>query len=103
MNRESKIMSLPLWLYVIGLIFYVYLFVTILNFSAENPGNILLAGMYFIEFGVHEASHIVVMFLPAILVAAAGSVGEVSFVLLLLYACIRNISRISRHASLGCG
>lgn len=45
--------------------------------------------MYFIDFGVHEASHIVTFFLPAIFTAAAGSVGEICFTLLLLYATIK--------------
>ena len=45
--------------------------------------------MYLIDFGVHEVSHLVVFFLPAIFVAAAGSIGEVSFTLLLLFATLK--------------
>ncbi|MGB3946179.1 MAG: hypothetical protein WBK76_05080 [Candidatus Saccharimonadales bacterium] len=86
---NNKVMPLPLWLYVLGLVLFMYLFFTILRFSADTPGNILLAGMYFIEFGVHEASHLIVMFLPPVLVAAAGSVGEISFVALMTYAAVK--------------
>jgi hypothetical protein len=90
MNKsEPKFMPLPSWLYIIGWIFFVYLFISILNFSVEGPSNPLVAGMYFIDFGVHETSHIVVAFLPAIFVAAAGSIGEVSFTLLLLFATLK--------------
>ncbi len=45
--------------------------------------------MYLINFGVHEVSHIILFFLPAIYVAAAGSIGEVSFTALLLVATLR--------------
>lgn len=88
-NSSSKFMPLPIWLYIVGLIFFIYLFVAILGFSAENSHNPLLTGMYLINFGVHEASHIIVMFLPAIFVAAAGSIGEVGFTFLLVVAAIK--------------
>lgn len=84
-----KFMPHAAWLYVIGWALYVYLFVSILSFSAENSHNIILSGMYFIDFGVHEASHLAVFFLPPILVAAAGSLGEMSFTVLLLYAALK--------------
>lgn len=45
--------------------------------------------MYFVQFGVHEASHIVFGFLPAIIVAAAGSIGEIVFGSLIVYAAFR--------------
>lgn len=86
---KSKFMPLPTWLYVIMWIFFVYLFVQLLSFRAENANNIVLSGMYFINFGVHEASHIVLMWAPTIMVAAAGSIGEVSFTLLLLAATLK--------------
>lgn len=88
-TKEKTIMSLPLWVYIIGWVFFVYLFIQILSFRAEDSSNILLSGLYFIEFGVHEVSHIVVAFLPQILVALAGSVGEISFTILILYATIK--------------
>lgn len=82
-------MSLPLWAYIIGWAVFVYLFVQILSFRAEAASNILLSGLYFIEFGVHEASHLIVAFLPQIFVAAAGSIGEIGFTVLILYATIK--------------
>ena len=78
-----------LWLYVPLWFAFVYLFVAILGFDANSNTNIVLGGMYFIEFGVHEASHIVTAFLPSIFTAAAGSIGEVSFTILLAVAVFR--------------
>lgn len=86
---DSKFMPLPIWLYVIGWGIFLYLFVSILHFSADNSNNLILSGMYFVEFGVHEASHLIVFFLPSILVAAAGSLGEMSFTLLMLFAALK--------------
>jgi hypothetical protein len=82
-------MSLPLWVYIIGWICFVYLFIQILSFHAEDSHNILLSGLYFIEFGVHEASHLIVAFLPSLWVAAAGSIGEIAFTVLILVATIK--------------
>ncbi|MES2631059.1 MAG: hypothetical protein V4611_03815 [Patescibacteria group bacterium] len=86
---KTKFMPNPLRLYIVGWIFFVYLFTQILNFTAANSGNILLSGLYFVEFGVHEASHLAVFFLPAIFVAAAGSIGEIAFTFLILFATIK--------------
>jgi hypothetical protein len=91
-NSQPKLMSLPIWLYVIGWLFFLYLFVSMLSFSAENSNNLILSGMYFIDFGVHEASHMIVFFLPTIFVAAAGSIGEMSFTLLMLFAALKGKS-----------
>lgn len=79
-------MPLPTWLYVIGWFAFLYLYVLLLSFSATAPNNIVVSGMYFVNFGVHEASHMAVGFLPQIWVAMAGSAGELGFTLLLLYA-----------------
>ena len=88
-SSQPKFMPLPIWLYIIGWGFFLYLFVSLLQFTAENSNNLILSGMYFIDFGVHEASHLAVFFLPAIFVAAAGSIGEMSFTLLLLFAALK--------------
>lgn len=88
-ESTPKFMPLPMWLYGVGWIFFLYLFVSILHFTAENSNNIILSGMYLVDFGMHELSHIVVSFLPTIFVAAAGSIGEVSFTLLLLYVALK--------------
>ncbi|MDB5179779.1 MAG: hypothetical protein JWN12_411 [Candidatus Saccharibacteria bacterium] len=87
---QSKLkLKYPLWLYILGLIFFVYLFSQILGFRADDSHNIFLTGLYFVEFGVHEASHIVTAFLPSIATAAAGSIGEVLFTVLILVATIK--------------
>jgi len=74
---------IPLWL------LFAYMFIRIIGFKAESSSGILLGPLYFIEFGVHEASHIIVGFLPAILVAAAGSFGEMTFTWLIVLAAWR--------------
>lgn len=88
-QSKPSFMSLPLWLYIVGWGFFLYLFISILSFTAENSSNFILSGMYLIDFGVHEASHMLTSFLPSILVASAGSIGEVSFTLLLLFATLK--------------
>ena len=84
-------MALPrsIWLYLLCEALFIYLFASILQFSIEDNHNWILAGMYLIEFGVHEVSHIVVAFLPSIWVAAAGSIGEIGFTLLVLFATLK--------------
>lgn len=88
-NKNTKFMPHSLWLYILGWLFFLYLFTQILSFNLENSNNILLSGLYFIEFGVHEASHLIFFFLPAIFVAAAGSVGQLAFTLLILAATLK--------------
>jgi hypothetical protein len=77
------------WFYLLLWLFFVYLFTQILGFSSNTNSNIVLGGMYFIEFGVHEVSHLVTAFLPPILCATAGSIGEVSFTVLMAVAAYR--------------
>lgn len=88
-NTNKQKLPLSLWLYIPLWVFFVYLYIQILFFTAETPQNILLSGMYFIEFGVHEASHLFAIFLPHIFTAAAGSVGEVTFTILIVVAALR--------------
>lgn len=88
-TSNNQKLPLSLWLYIPLWIFFVYLYIQILFFSAENSQNILLSGLYFIEFGVHEASHLVFFFLPSIITAAAGSIGEISFTLLIVFAALK--------------
>ncbi|HUO62005.1 MAG TPA: hypothetical protein VMT96_00955 [Candidatus Bathyarchaeia archaeon] len=78
-----------LWFYVPLWLLFVYLYFQILAIGPNGSGNIILGGMYFVEFGVHEASHMVTAFLPSILCAAAGSIGEMTFTWLLAYAAFR--------------
>lgn len=78
--------SILLWL------FFVYLYIQILGFYQGNITNPILGGMYFIQFGVHEVSHLVFMFLPPILTAAAGSLSEIVFTSLIVVAAIKGKS-----------
>ena|ERR1700757_879448 len=78
-----------LWIYIPLWIFFVYLYIQILFFNTNDNTNLILGGMYFIDFGVHEASHLVFAFMPPIITAAAGSLGEMSFTFLLAYAAFR--------------
>lgn len=70
-------------------LFFVYLYWQILHFYQGNITNPILAGMYLVQFGVHEVSHIIFSFLPAVLTAAAGSFGEVAFTILIVIAAVR--------------
>lgn len=85
-------LKLPTWIYVISFVFFVYLFVQIYNFHAESSINVIVRGMYMLNLGIHEMSHIIFMFLPNILVALAGSIGEIAFAILLLFAIIKSKS-----------
>jgi len=89
---KNNFMLLPLWLYIVGWIFFVYLFTQIIGFKAEDSNNLFINGLYFIGFGIHEASHIVFSFAPPILVAAAGSIGELIFSVLLLFVTLKSKS-----------
>lgn len=82
-TRRALWLYLPLWLC------FAYLLVQILGFQAGMPQNIVISGMYFIEFGVHEVSHLIAGFLPGILVAAAGSIGEITFTILIVIAALK--------------
>lgn len=91
-NNDKKFMPLSLWVYVALWLFFVYLYVYIVQFNVETSSNLIINGLYFVQFGVHEASHIVVAFLPAILVAAAGSFGEIAFTCLIIFAAWKSRS-----------
>jgi hypothetical protein len=79
----------PLIWHTLLWLFFAYLFTQILGFNQGNISNPILGGMYFIEFGVHEAGHIVFGFLPPVAVAAAGSLSEIAFTGLLVFATFR--------------
>lgn len=86
---DTKLMTQPLWVYIGCWLFFLYLYIQLLSFSVVNPNNLLLSGLQFIDFGVHEVSHLIVFFLPSILVAAAGSIGEIGFTILILIATLK--------------
>jgi hypothetical protein len=87
--KQKSIFSQSLWLYVPLWLFFIYLYIQILQVSANGSDNLIISGMTFIQFGVHEASHIVTAFLPAILCASAGSCGELLFTILIVIATVR--------------
>lgn len=91
-TSDPKFMPLPTWLYVIGWGAFLYIFISICNFDSQNADNLLVIGLYSINFGVHEAAHIALMFLPRIFVSAAGSLAEIAFALLLLLAAFKGKS-----------
>jgi hypothetical protein len=88
MKPQTKTNS-SAWPYVLLWLFFVYLYSQIIGFYQGDVSNIFLGGLYFIQFGVHEAAHIVFGFLPAVFVAAAGSVSEVVFTALVAFAGFR--------------
>ncbi len=77
------------WSYILLWLFLVYLYFQIVGFYQGNISNIFVGGLYFVQFGVHEAAHIVFGFLPPVFVAAAGSVSEVVFTGLVAFAGFR--------------
>jgi hypothetical protein len=83
LSNKSPWLYIPLWLV------FLWLYVQILGFQAEDSHNLILSGLYFIEFGVHEVSHVIASFLPSIFVAAAGSIGEITFTILIVVAAIK--------------
>lgn len=91
MQNEQHFFRLraPLWLYIVLWLFFAYLYVVILSYRAEASDNLVLSALYLVEFGVHEISHLVVAFLPPVLVAAAGSAGEVTFTWLIVWAAVK--------------
>ncbi len=88
-SQKSYFRDKSIWLYIVLWLFFTYLFVQILSFRADDSHNFLLSGLYFVEFGVHEVSHVIASFLPPVLTAAAGSIGEVSFTILIVAAAVK--------------
>jgi len=86
---DKQAMSLPIMLYIVGWVFFVYLFVQLFNYGLAEQNNLLVSGLAFINFGIHEVSHLVVFFLPTLIVAAAGSFGEIAFPALVMALAIR--------------
>ena len=70
-------------MYILLWVFFLYLYIQTLGLQPNGSApNIILAALGVVDFGIHEISHIVFGFLPSIGVAAAGSIGEVSFTVL---------------------
>ena len=75
--------------YALLWLFFVYLYVQIFSFHQANITNPILAGLYLIQFGVHEISHLLFAFLPDVLTAASGSLSEIVFTSLIVLAALR--------------
>ncbi|MBI3494474.1 hypothetical protein HY004_00625 [Candidatus Saccharibacteria bacterium] len=88
-NTNKQKLPLSLWLYIPLWVLFVFLYIQILFFTPSSPQNFILGFLYFIEFGVHEASHLAFAFFPSIITAAAGSIGEVMFTLLVIIAALK--------------
>jgi hypothetical protein len=92
MQSKPKYYTSSVWLYIFLWIFFVYLFIQILSFNQGDISNVLLAGLYFILYGIHEASHIITAFMPAIVTAASGSISEILFTGTLVVIALRSKS-----------
>jgi len=75
----------PLWL--LG----VYAFVKLLDFNSEDLPWILAIPQA-VDFCLHEMSHIVLAFMPAVITAAAGSCSELLLGSALIYAALKERS-----------
>jgi hypothetical protein len=78
-----------LWAYAGLWLFFAYQYVQALRFDPEEGTTFFINVLHFLQFGVHEISHLAVMLLPALLVAMAGSFGETAFTVLVVVAALR--------------
>lgn len=92
MNKEvnQKFMPLPLIIYIIGWLYFAYLFNIIYNFKSIGSSDLVVTGMFYLDLLMHEGSHFMTMFLPQIYNAAAGSIGAMLIAILALVSTIRS-------------
>jgi hypothetical protein len=74
---------LPAWL------FGAYLFYQLLGFSYDRQMPFIVLVPYSFDFFLHEMAHIILGFLPSVLVAAAGSLSELSLGSLLIFGAFK--------------
>lgn len=87
MEKNKRDDSIPIWLYVAGWVLLIYLVLYIYGITGGWLGDVLIMTVVqFATIGLHEGSHLLAMALsmPRIPVIAAGTVGEMGFVLLCL-------------------
>lgn len=87
MNKNKYSNEVPVWLYDVCLVLLIYLFLYVFKIATGWLGDVLIVSvMQFATIGLHEGSHLLAMALsmPRIPVIAAGTVGEIGFVLLCL-------------------
>jgi hypothetical protein len=89
MQNTSTYGRTRLWRYIGLWLFFVYQFVQALRFQPEMDTTYFISALHFLQFGVHEISHLAVALLPALLVAMAGSIGETAFTVLIVAAALR--------------
>lgn len=87
-NIDNYLRNKSIILYSLLYAFAVYLFVIAKDFRVGTDMGLILNAMYFVDFGVHESSHIVTIFLPTLYNFLAGSVGQVSYVLAIIAVSI---------------
>lgn len=74
----------PLWLFFVYNLYEIYLY------TPNEPAGTVLIPMSMLYFGLHELAHAFTMAFPAVITAAAGSLSEILFGVLLVYALIRS-------------
>jgi len=87
MEKNKRDDSIPIWLYVVGLGLLIYLVLYVYGIATGWLGDVLIMRiMQLATIGLHEGSHLLAMALtmPRIPVIAAGTVGEIGFVLICL-------------------
>lgn len=97
--RPKKAQGSAVLAFIAGL-FFLYLYIQILSFHQGYIANPILGGLYFILFGVHEATHILLAFLPPVIVAASGSFSEIIFAGILVISSVRAKSYLATSFSL---
>jgi hypothetical protein len=74
----------PLWLFFVYILYEIYLF------APNEPVGTVIVPMSMLYFGLHELAHAFTMAFPAVITAAAGSLSEILFGVLLVYALVRS-------------
>ncbi|MBL8159096.1 hypothetical protein JNJ66_01430 [Candidatus Saccharibacteria bacterium] len=93
-QQDQKNLS-SLWWYIPLWGFFVYMFISILSFGPQGTDNIAVNVMQTIDFGIHETSHLAVGFFPPIIVALAGSMGEIMVGGLMTFAGFHSKNRFA--------
>jgi hypothetical protein len=79
----------PLYYIPLIVLFSVHV-VQLIQYQPNEPVGILLVPMSLLYFGLHELAHAFTMSLPSLLTASAGSLSEIAFGILIVFAMIRS-------------
>lgn len=87
-KRNRKLLPLPLWVYVIGILFAIYIFYWIVMYSRGTGSNIIIQLMEALDIGVHEVSHNIAQSQGSsdLVRYSAGFIGQLLFVFVLIAA-----------------